>query len=139
MEEVEGFEPPRGVTRLSVFKTDPFSRTWVYLRDKKYNIMYSNSSQHFSLIFLGQDLNPAQKEKRKRLVQPRKALEGRPVKSLFDFIERNEIEKYSRLPRNAETGDSDKEALFASAGGVEVSEFLGGDTGQATRGARRWS
>ena len=32
MEEVEGFEPPRGVTRLSVFKTDPFSRTWVYLR-----------------------------------------------------------------------------------------------------------
>ena len=34
MEEVEGFEPPRGVTRLSVFKTDPFSQTWVYLRRK---------------------------------------------------------------------------------------------------------
>ena len=33
MEEEEGFEPPRGVTRLSVFKTDPFSRTWVYLRN----------------------------------------------------------------------------------------------------------
>ena len=32
MEEVEGFEPPRGVTRLSVFKTDPFSQTWVYLQ-----------------------------------------------------------------------------------------------------------
>jgi hypothetical protein len=32
MEEVEGFEPPRGLTRLSVFKTDPFSRTWVYLQ-----------------------------------------------------------------------------------------------------------
>ena len=32
MEEVEGFEPPRGVTRLSVFKTNPFSQTWVYLR-----------------------------------------------------------------------------------------------------------
>ncbi len=31
LEEVEGFEPPRGVTRLSVFKTDPFSQTWVYL------------------------------------------------------------------------------------------------------------
>ncbi|ESU34548.1 hypothetical protein G3A_00440 [Bacillus sp. 17376] len=31
------------------------------------------------------------------------------------------------------------EALFASDGGVEVSEFLGGDTRQATRGARRWS
>ncbi len=34
MEEVEGFEPPRGLTRLSVFKTDPFSQTWVYLRRK---------------------------------------------------------------------------------------------------------
>ena len=34
MEEVEGFEPPRGLTRLSVFKTDPFSRTWVFLRYK---------------------------------------------------------------------------------------------------------
>ncbi|WLR55098.1 hypothetical protein LC048_22745 [Mesobacillus subterraneus] len=52
---------------------------------------------------------------------------------------RTEIEMYSRLSRNAETGDSDKEALFASAGGVEVSEFLGGDTRQTSRGARRWS
>ncbi|MBT2693454.1 hypothetical protein [Bacillus sp. ISL-55] len=60
-------------------------------------------------------------------------------KSFFDFIGRTEIGKYSRLSRNAETGDSDKEALFASDGGVEVSEFLGGDTRQATRGARRWS
>jgi hypothetical protein len=34
MEEVEGFEPPRGLTRLLVFKTNPFSRTWVYLRHK---------------------------------------------------------------------------------------------------------
>jgi hypothetical protein len=32
MEEEEGFEPPRGLTRLSVFKTDPFSQTWVFLR-----------------------------------------------------------------------------------------------------------
>jgi hypothetical protein len=32
MEEEEGFEPPRGMTRLSVFKTDPFSQTWVFLR-----------------------------------------------------------------------------------------------------------
>jgi len=32
-----------------------------------------------------------------------------------------------------------EEALFASTGGVEVSEFLGGETKQATRGARRWS
>ncbi len=61
------------------------------------------------------------------------------MKSLFDFIGRTEIEKCSRLPRNAETGDSDKEALFASAGGVEVSEFLGGESRHATRGARRWS
>jgi len=75
----------------------------------------------------------------KRLAQPRQALEGRTVKSFFDFIGRTEIEMYSRLSRNAETGDSDKEALLASAGGVEVSEFLGGNTRQATRGARRWS
>ncbi|WP_214738962.1 hypothetical protein [Bacillus sp. ISL-41] len=52
------------------------------------------------------------------------------MKSFFDFIGRTEIEKYSRLFRNAETGDCDKEALFASAGGVEVSEFLRGDTRQ---------
>ncbi|WP_102260940.1 hypothetical protein [Mesobacillus jeotgali] len=61
------------------------------------------------------------------------------MKSFFDFIGRTELEMYSRLSRNAETGDSDKEALFASAGGVEVSEFLGGETRQASRGARRWS
>ena len=36
MEEEEGFEPPRGVTRLSVFKTDPFSQTWVFLQIKTY-------------------------------------------------------------------------------------------------------
>ncbi|MBT2684355.1 hypothetical protein [Bacillus sp. ISL-37] len=59
------------------------------------------------------------------------------MKSLFDFIGRTELEKYSRLSRNAETGDTDKEALFASADGVEVSEFLGGETRQATRRARR--
>ena len=35
MAEEEGFEPLRGLTRLSVFKTDPFSRTWVFLRIKK--------------------------------------------------------------------------------------------------------
>ncbi|MBT2684561.1 hypothetical protein [Bacillus sp. ISL-37] len=61
------------------------------------------------------------------------------MKSFFDFIGRHEIEMCSRLSRNAETGDPDKEAHFASAGGVEVSEFLGGETRQATRGARRWS
>lgn len=29
MAEDEGFEPPRGFHRLSVFKTDPFNQTWV--------------------------------------------------------------------------------------------------------------
>ena len=32
MAEEEGFEPPRAVKLLSVFKTDPFSRTWVFLQ-----------------------------------------------------------------------------------------------------------
>ncbi|MBS8265991.1 hypothetical protein DYI25_16310 [Mesobacillus boroniphilus] len=59
------------------------------------------------------------------------------MKSFFDFIGRTEIEMFSRLSRNAETGGSDKEALFASAGGVEVSEFLGSETRHASRGARR--
>jgi hypothetical protein len=31
MAEEEGFEPPRALTPLSVFKTDPFSQTWVFL------------------------------------------------------------------------------------------------------------
>jgi hypothetical protein len=35
MEEEEGFEPPRATKPLSVFKTDPFSQTWVFLRVKK--------------------------------------------------------------------------------------------------------
>ncbi|MBS8264372.1 hypothetical protein DYI25_07985 [Mesobacillus boroniphilus] len=58
------------------------------------------------------------------------------MKSLFDFTGRTSTEMYSRLPRNAETGDSDKETLFASASGVEISEFLGGDPRQASRGVR---
>ena len=32
MAEEEGFEPPRRFHALSVFKTDPFSQTWVFLR-----------------------------------------------------------------------------------------------------------
>jgi hypothetical protein len=32
MAEEEGFEPPRALRRLSVFKTDPFSQTWVLLQ-----------------------------------------------------------------------------------------------------------
>src|SRR5699024_10191136 len=30
--EEEGFEPPRSLTPLSVFKTDPFNQTWVFLQ-----------------------------------------------------------------------------------------------------------
>lgn len=46
MAEEEGFEPPRGLTRLSVFKTDPFSQTWVLLHhDQKYIIMAKIKSQ----------------------------------------------------------------------------------------------
>ena len=33
MAEEEGFEPPRGVNLLAVFKTAPFSQTWVLLRN----------------------------------------------------------------------------------------------------------
>jgi hypothetical protein len=52
MEEEEGFEPPRGMTRLSVFKTDPFSRTWVFLRvDKIYYIINIIPCQQFIRIF----------------------------------------------------------------------------------------
>ena len=32
MAEEEGFEPPRRSHDLSVFKTDPFNRAWVFLR-----------------------------------------------------------------------------------------------------------
>ncbi|MBT2691836.1 hypothetical protein [Bacillus sp. ISL-55] len=35
-------------------------------------------------------------EKRKRLVQPRHALEGRPVKSFFDFTGRTEATRGAR-------------------------------------------
>ena len=41
-------------------------------------------------------LIPAQNKKRKRLVQPRQALEGRPVKSFFDFIVRTEASRGAR-------------------------------------------
>ncbi|MBT2638967.1 hypothetical protein J7E37_13575 [Bacillus sp. ISL-39] len=52
------------------------------------------------------------------------------MKSFFDFIGRTEVDKYCRLPRNTETGDSDP------AGRVEVSEFLGGETRQTSRAAQ---
>ena len=35
MAEKEGFEPPRRSHALSVFKTDPFSRAWVFLHYRK--------------------------------------------------------------------------------------------------------
>ena len=48
MAEEEGFEPPRALRRLSVFKTDPFSQTWVLLHTDtiEYNIT-KTKSQHF--------------------------------------------------------------------------------------------
>ena len=42
MEEERGFEPLRAFTLLSVFKTDPFSRTWVFLLDKWWTLQDSN-------------------------------------------------------------------------------------------------
>ncbi|MCM3573018.1 hypothetical protein M3172_07410 [Mesobacillus subterraneus] len=45
------------------------------------------------------------------------------MKSFFDFIGRTEIEKYSRLPRNAETGDSDKEALLLMPAELKFRSF----------------
>ena len=38
VKEDEGFEPPHGFTRLTVFKTVPFSRTWVIIRYKIYYV-----------------------------------------------------------------------------------------------------
>ena len=47
MAEEEGFEPPRGLTRLSVFKTDPFSQAWVFLLDNKnyFNRVFDKSQE----------------------------------------------------------------------------------------------
>ena len=33
MAEIEGFEPPQDANPLLVFKTSPFSQTWVNLRN----------------------------------------------------------------------------------------------------------
>lgn len=38
MAEEEGFEPPRALTPLLVFKTSPFSQTWVFLRVPSYMV-----------------------------------------------------------------------------------------------------
>jgi hypothetical protein len=48
MAEEEGFEPPRRFHALSVFKTDPFSRTWVFLRIN--NIDYIELSLYCQLF-----------------------------------------------------------------------------------------
>ena len=36
MADDEGFEPPRALLHLSVFKTDPFNRAWVIIRNINY-------------------------------------------------------------------------------------------------------
>ncbi len=54
MAEEEGFEPPRALTPLSVFKTDPFSRAWVFLRGL-YDVLIRTIS-NISAIF--KNVNP---------------------------------------------------------------------------------
>jgi hypothetical protein len=56
MAEEEGFEPPRALRRLSVFKTDPFSQTWVLLRADviQYNII-NDKSQHLCIVKAGRN------------------------------------------------------------------------------------
>jgi hypothetical protein len=58
MAEEEGFEPPRALRRLSVFKTDPFSQTWVLLHADviQYNII-TDKSQYLCIAEAGH--NPA--------------------------------------------------------------------------------
>ncbi len=54
MAEEEGFEPPRALTPLSVFKTDPFSRAWVFLRIRQiisYHVIFKTSTIIFSFFF----------------------------------------------------------------------------------------
>src|SRR5690625_3791802 len=64
MEEEEGFEPPQALTPLSVFKTDPFNQTWVFLHVQHliiYNIyrylsifsrFFKNELRHQSCMLL---------------------------------------------------------------------------------------
>lgn len=52
MAEEGGFEPPRALTPLSVFETDPFSRTWVLLRMVGYQRNYSENVIFRQLPFL---------------------------------------------------------------------------------------
>ena len=47
--EADGFEPSHGINRLPVFKTDPFSHTWVYLHSLcrlKNNIQHADIALH---------------------------------------------------------------------------------------------
>lgn len=52
MAEEGGFEPPRALTPLSVFETDPFSRTWVLLRMVGCQRNYSENMIFRQLSFL---------------------------------------------------------------------------------------
>lgn len=51
MAEEGGFEPPRALTPLSVFETDPFSRTWVLLRMVGCQGNYSENMIFRQLLF----------------------------------------------------------------------------------------
>lgn len=48
MAEDEGFEPPRGFHRLSVFKTDPFNQAWVIFHDALKAIKYNNGGPYWT-------------------------------------------------------------------------------------------
>src|SRR5699024_12509325 len=52
--EEEGFEPPRALTPLSVFKTDPFNQTWVFLQKINnfiVNRLFCCSSEQHKLLY----------------------------------------------------------------------------------------
>src|SRR5699024_10025044 len=52
--EEEGFEPPRALPPLSVFKTDPFNQTWVFLQKINnfiVNRLFCCSSEQHKLLY----------------------------------------------------------------------------------------
>jgi hypothetical protein len=67
-----------------------FLRAWVNSR-KKFNVLREDGAGETP-----QAQSAEEKEKRKRLVQPRQALEGLALKSLFDFIVRTEVTRGAR-------------------------------------------
>ena len=52
MAEIEGFEPPQDVNPLLVFKTSPFSQTWVNLRNINLSIVKHAVQYHHGTVEL---------------------------------------------------------------------------------------